>query len=125
MSALPATPASRRRHDRMTDVHRLVQFLLARVEDDEVALKRVAKQVRAAVDDGDAAPEPPPLSLDSLPRRREECASKRRIIGLAQQMLVLRDQPAEEAVRRAAEQVLRELATPYAAHPSYQPEWHV
>lgn len=107
----------------MTDVHRLVQFLLARVEDDERELKRAAKLAKAAVDT--ASPTPHLPGLPNPGRWREECAAKRRIIGLAQQMLVLRDQPAEEAVRRAAEQVLRELAAPYTDHVAYQQEWRI
>jgi hypothetical protein len=124
MSIQPATSPSRRRQDRMADIHRLVQFLLARVEDDERALRSAAKQARNAPLDA-APPTPHPLGPQSPARWREECAAKRRIIGLAQQMLVLRDQPAEEAVRRTAEQVLRELAAPYAYHVSYQAQWRL
>ncbi len=123
MSVEPVvTPLRRRRQDPAIDVHRLVQFLLARVDEDESEIKRAARQSKSSIEP--QAPQTRPgIVLQNPARWREECAAKRRIIGIAQQMLVLRDQPAEEVVRRAAEQVLRELAAPYAHHYGYQPEW--
>jgi hypothetical protein len=45
------------------------------------------------------------------------------LIGCLQQLFVLRDQPAEKAVRDQAGQMLRTLAAPYADHPDYRREW--
>ncbi len=118
----PIASQRRRRQDPAINVPRLVQFLLARVDEDESEIKRAARQSKAPTEPA-AQQTRPTIVVQNPTRWREECAAKRRIIGIAQQMLVLRDQPAEQVVRRAAEQVLRELAAPYAQHYGYQPEW--
>lgn len=97
--------------------YELVRFLLDRIDEDEAVLKKVQRQ-RAR---GIGAPQPD--GLVSADRLRLECASKRQLIGSLQQLLVLRDQPAEKTVRDAATQMLHALATPYAAHVSYRKTW--
>ena len=59
----------------------------------------------------------------AIVRQQAEAASKRRMIGALQQLLVLRDQPLEKTVRDAATQMLRVLAMPYEGHAAYRPEW--
>jgi hypothetical protein len=90
----------------------LVRFVLARVEDDEAALKRRAR----AHADGEA---------ETLDRLRAETVAKRRIVGTVQQLIVLRDQPCEKPVRDGAVQILRALAAPYAGHSAFRSEWHI
>jgi anti-sigma factor ChrR (cupin superfamily) len=95
----------------------LVRFLLARVDDDDTELKRLARQhARAHVAD----------ELDGIravSRLQAESAAKRRVIGALQQLLVLRDQPFEKAIRDQAAQMLRILAMPYDGHAAYRSEW--
>jgi len=90
----------------------LVRFLLARIDEDEAELKRL---VRRGVD----ADEP----VRSVSRLQADAVSKRRLIGSLQQLLVLRDQPSEKAVRDQATQMLRVMAVPYDAHLDYRHEW--
>lgn len=94
--------------------HELVRFLLARVDDDDTALRKLARVP-------DHAPVAPGYA--SLERLQAECLAKRRIIGAAQQLLALRDQPSEKPVREAATQVLRSLASAYADHSAFREEW--
>jgi hypothetical protein len=102
-SVTTARPASRE----------LVRFLLARVDEDDAELKRLARQ----------RTEPFPAGVLSLARLQSDVAAKRRLIGALQQLLVLRDQPFEKAIRDQALQMLRVLATPYGGHAAYRPEW--
>ena len=104
---MPATAAP-------ISTNELVRFVLARVEDDEAALKRRA---RAHVDGGNEA--------EALDRLRAETVAKRRIVGTVQQLIVLRDQPCEKPVRDGAVQILRALAAPYAGHSAFRSEWHI
>jgi hypothetical protein len=90
----------------------LVRFLLARIEEDESELKKIARRH----DDGD-------VGVRALARLQADAASKRRLIGSMQQLLVLRDQPSEKAVRDQATQMLRVLAVPYDHHADYRREW--
>lgn len=90
----------------------LVRFVLARLEDDESEIKRLA---RART--GDLG------GIRSVDRLRTELAAKRRLVGTLQQLIVLRDQPLERAVRQQAGEMLRFLALPYDRHPGYRPEW--
>jgi Family of unknown function (DUF6221) len=90
----------------------LVRFLLARIDDDEAELKRLA---RRGVDED--------YGVRSVPRLQADAASKRRLIGALQQLLVLRDQPSEKAVRDHATQMLRVLAVAYDTHLDYRREW--
>jgi hypothetical protein len=96
--------------------HDLIRFLLARVDDDVAELKRLARQ--QATGGGDAAD-----GVRAIVRLQAEAASKRRMIGALQQLLVLRDQPLEKTVRDQATQMLRVLAMPYDGHPGYRAEW--
>lgn len=90
----------------------LVRFLLARVDDDEGELKRLSRHDKS----GGGGPY-------SVERMNAELDSKRRLIGALQQLVVLRDQPAERAIRHQAGQMLRFLALPYEGHPAYRNEW--
>lgn len=91
----------------------LVRFLLARVDDDDSEVKRLAKGSAPAPAEG----------VGSVARLRAELAAKRRLIGSLQQLLVLRDQPFEKAIRDQVTQMLRVLATAYEAHGAYRREW--
>jgi anti-sigma factor ChrR (cupin superfamily) len=95
----------------------LVRFLLARVDDDDSELKKIARlQARSNVaDDMDG--------VRAVTRLQAESAAKRRVIGALQQLLVLRDQPFEKAIRDQAAQMLRMLAMPYDGHAAYRSEW--
>jgi hypothetical protein len=96
----------------------LVRFLLARVDEDDAQLRRMRRhQTRGT---GQVAAED---GLGSLDRMRAECEAKRGVIGCAQQLLVLRDQPAEKPVRDAAVHVLYSLAAPYRTHAAFRHEW--
>lgn len=94
--------------------HDLIRFVLARVGEDEAAIKRLARAEAGLVDDG---------GLRSLSRLRAEAAAKRRLLGSLQQLLVLRDQPAEKMVREHAAQMLRALALSYEGHAAFRGEW--
>lgn len=91
----------------------LVRFLLARVDDDDSEVKRLAKGSASAPAEG----------VGSVARLRAELAAKRRVIGSLQQLLVLRDQPFEKVIRDQVTQMLRVLATAYEAHGAYRREW--
>lgn len=106
-AAAPAQPANSAAN------HDLVRFLLARVDDDDSELKRLARQ-----GDGTAA-----HGVRALPRLQADAAAKRRLIGALQQLLVLRDQPFEKPIRDQATQMLRMLALPYETHTAYRREW--
>jgi Family of unknown function (DUF6221) len=90
----------------------LVRFLLARFDEDDANLKRIARGGPSL--DGE---------LFSLERLRIEALARRRIVGSIQQLLVLRDQPSEKPVRDGAAQVLRSLAAPYSDHHAFRSEW--
>ena len=45
------------------------------------------------------------------------------MVGILQRMLVLHDLPAERPQRDSAAQLLKLMAVPYVAHPSYRAEW--
>ena len=90
----------------------LVRFLLARVSEDESALKRLARGDTGASGE-----------IWGIPRLQAELAAKRRLIGALQQLVVLRDQPAERAVRHQAGQMLRFMALPYEQHEAFRAEW--
>jgi anti-sigma factor ChrR (cupin superfamily) len=93
----------------------LIRFLLARVDDDVAELKRLARQQANGGETVDG--------VRAIVRLQAEAASKRRMIGALQQLLVLRDQPLEKTVRDQATQMLRVLAMPYDGHPGYRAEW--
>lgn len=100
-----------------TRPYELVRFLLDRIDDDETVLKKVQRQRARGI--GTPAPD----GLVSADRLRLECAAKRQLIGSLQQLLVLRDQPAEKTVRDAAAHMLYSLALPYADHMAYRKTW--
>jgi hypothetical protein len=92
----------------------LVRFVLARIDEDDAELKRLVR----------GAPAPPAgVGPGSIERRQAEARARRRIVGSVQQLLVLRDQPSERAVREVASQILRALAAPYADHAGFRSEW--
>jgi hypothetical protein len=97
--------------------HDLIRFLLARVDDDVAELKKLARQQVAS---GNLETTE---GVRAIVRLQAEAASKRRMIGALQQLLVLRDQPLEKTVRDQATQMLRVLAVPYDRHSAYRPEW--
>jgi hypothetical protein len=100
----------------------LVEFLLARVEDEEVELRSESRRRSRSGTDGATA-----LSLTDedhdLAQRRAECAARREMVGILQRLLVLHDLPAERPQRDSAAQLLKLMAVPYVAHPSYRAEW--
>jgi hypothetical protein len=95
-----------------TTSQEIVRFLLARLEDDETELKRLSRR-----GSGD------PDGLRSTDRLHAELGAKRRLIGAIQQLIVLRDQPSERAIRHQAGQMLRYLALPYDWHSAYRSDW--
>jgi hypothetical protein len=95
-----------------TSTTELVRFLLARLDDDTSALKRVTRK-------GDMTP----AAIVDAPRMRAELEAKRQVIGTLQQQIVLRDQPFEKVIRHQAVHMLRALALPYADHTAYRKEW--
>lgn len=95
----------------------LVRFLLACIEADEAAAKKLSRQ-RAR--NGDTATVDEALSPERL---RAECLAKRQLIGHLQQLYVLRDQPLEKPVRDAAAHMLQSLALPYASKVGYREDW--
>jgi hypothetical protein len=97
----------------------LVRFLLARIDDDEAAAKRLTRErARTGVATDRAA------GALSPERLRAECLAKRQLIGTLQQLFVLRDQRFEKPVRDAAAQMLHSLALPYADHAGYRASWN-
>ena len=101
------------------DSGELVRFLLARLDDDRSelgALRRTA---------GPVADGPHRDGVQSVDRRRVELVAKRRMIASLQQLITLRDLPAEKFVRDEAMTILRALALPYAEHRSYRSHWHI
>lgn len=96
----------------------IVRFVLDRLDDDESELQRLSRAESRSTD-GSARPG----GLRAVERLRAEIISKRHVIGDLQQLMVLRDQPAEKAVRDAATQAMRALAAPYADHRAYRADW--
>jgi hypothetical protein len=95
-----------------TTSQEIVRFLLARLEDDESELKRLSRAGSADAE-----------GLRSAGRLHAELGAKRRLIGSLQQLIVLRDQPSERAIRHQAGQMLRFLALPYDWHAAYRSDW--
>lgn len=96
----------------------LVRFLLDRIDEDDEELRRWTR-AESRSPGHDSKPD----GLRSVERLRSEAIAKRHVIGDLQQLLVLRDQPNEKAVRDGATQALRALAAPYAEHRAYRTEW--
>lgn len=94
----------------------LVRFLLARLDDDDQELRTLhRKQSRGAT-----------VTLTHnvpIDRMLADCRAKRDVIGYAQQLFLLRDQPQEKAVRDNALKMLCALALPYRDHPGFKDEW--
>ena len=95
----------------------LVRFLLARVDEDDEKLRRIRRDQRGQTSADDWT------GCAPVDRLRAECDAKRGVIGCAQQLLVLRDQPAEKPVRDAAVHLLYALAAPYRPHAGFRSEW--
>jgi hypothetical protein len=93
----------------------LVRFLLARVDDEEQALRRLVRRTHQS---GDTDRDP------SFGRARSEVIAKRQVLGQVQHLLVLRDLPSERIVRDLAAGILRSMAEPYAGHVQYRGAWH-
>ncbi len=93
----------------------LVRFLLARLDDEDAQFRRRSRSLRDCNEriEGTAV----------LDHERAESHARRQVIGIAQQLLILRDQPNEKAVRDAAVHILRALAAPYADHNGFRGEW--
>ena len=89
----------------------LVRFLLTRITEEETSARSALKSSR---DD---------IARSHAERALVECKSRRAIVGEAQQLVVLRDTPADRVVRHAGDQILRHMAVPYARHPLYRAEW--
>jgi hypothetical protein len=98
----------------------LVEFLLARIAEDEEGARRAS-----AVEGGDFAIAALPLPLmegirPGFPTRvLAECEAKRRIVDLYREVETDRGNDAMSRLDR----VLRALALPYVAHPDYRVEW--
>lgn len=104
------------------DSNELVRFLIARVDEDDTQLRRLHRDVARGTSPADPANGGRDTIRD-VDRLRAECEAKRDVIAYAQQLLVLRDQPAEKAVRDTAMRMLLALATPYRAHSAFRTEW--
>lgn len=100
-----------------TDIPDLVRFVLARLDDEEADLRRRVRGLRGRDDDTTS-------DTEIIEHLRAEALSRRQIVGSVQQLLVLRDLPNEKAVRDVAVTILRSLATPDAAHPTFRDSWH-
>lgn len=87
---------------------------MARLDDDESEIKRLPRDRSKDADEG---------GLRSVERLHAELGAKRRLIGALQQLIVLRDQPSERAIRHQAGQMLRFLALPYHWHAAYRSDW--
>lgn len=97
----------------------LVRFLLARLDDEDAQFRRRSRTLRGSDAESDTRID----GTAVLDRERAESHARRQVIGIAQQLLVLRDQPNEKAVRDAAVHILRALAAPYADHSGFRSEW--
>jgi Family of unknown function (DUF6221) len=87
----------------------LIGFVLARFDEEDAEIARLAA---AGSDPAERA------------RRAGETRARREVVTSVQQLLELRDQPNEKAVRDLAVSILRSVATPYADHPGFRAEWH-
>lgn len=96
----------------------IVRFVLDRLDDDEDELQRLSRVESRSMTSASR-----PGGLRAVERLRAEIIAKRHVIGDLQQLMVLRDQPAEKTVRDAATQALRALAAPYAEHWAYKADW--
>ena len=88
----------------------LVDFVLARLDDEDNDLRRRSGEH--------------PVDVGELDRRAAEVHARREVVTSVQQLLELRDQPNEKAVRDLAISILRSLATPFADHPAFREQWH-
>jgi len=118
----------------------LTEFLLARIAEDEVAVRRATdfpysiqstpwgKTFDIVADAPDSRADHW-LTVDPA-RVLAECEAKRRIVLAARDLergmeltSYLGEEPESAAAANAYEFVLRELATIYADHPDYRDEW--
>ena len=83
----------------------LVDFVLARLDDEDTEIAQCT-------------------DADERERRAADVRARREVVVSVQELLGLRDQPNEKAVRDLAVSILRSLATPFADHPEFREEWH-
>jgi hypothetical protein len=93
----------------------LVRFLLARIDDEEQALRKLVRRTHQTGNTNRDV---------SFGRARSEVIAKRQVLGQIQHLLVLRDLPSEKSVRDLATNVLQSMAEPYAGHVQYRSAWH-
>jgi hypothetical protein len=103
----------------------LVEFLLARIADDETFAEMVAGVPKISAGESRRVQEGNatfiPLNLASSPSRvLAECEAKRRIVAGLTGVL---GQSRQREQRQNAETTLRHLAAVYADHPDYRQEW--
>lgn len=104
---------------------RLIQFLLARIAEEESnaagVLRRATHAVRAESEgESDAAGR----AMHDARAVRQVCSDKRTRIGQLQHDLLCCDHAQDAAARDDALGELQAMLTPYRAHPAYRPEWH-
>lgn len=87
----------------------LVRFVIARLDDDDAALRRHTERLSPAMAE----------------RLRADVLAKRQILGAAQRLLILHDMPQQHDVRSQAIEILRSLATSYADHRAFREEWRM
>jgi len=87
----------------------LVEFLLARIAEDEAYASYVLEQQR------DRTVWAPPWTVLAPARQLAECEAKRRIVATIQRWL--------DTGYPTLDHVLFALALPYADHPDYRDEW--
>ena len=95
----------------------LIEFLLARIaEDEDVARRVLANWQRYGVYDDRASP-------TSAVRLRAECEAKRRIVDAWVDPFGLWTAEEAAAARAQKNRTLQFLARPYSSHPDYDPAW--
>ena len=83
----------------------LVDFVVGRLDDEDTEIAQCT-------------------DADERERRAADVRARREVVVSVQELLDLRDQPNEKAVRDLAVSILRSLATPFADHPGFREEWH-
>jgi hypothetical protein len=97
----------------------VVEFILARIADEETQARREARQARQATDGATALA----IAADPASRTRADCDARREMVGILQRMMILHDHPSERPQRDSAAQLLKLMAVPYEDHPAYRAEW--
>lgn len=93
----------------------LVEFLLARIAEDETAARKLGVSwfVRG---DGYRTP-------NDAARRVLDAEARRSLVGLARGLDAEISTGDDDALAKNADTVLRNLGVPYSYHPDYRPEW--